>query len=514
MDVSNDSYTESLIFFYVIKTYDIAVKYKPIYFSNETLRKLFEVIQPHVIQYKEPPTLEQTEMILQREGMLTDNIKDVIQSLWQINSQLSQYSDSWLRDCAKSYAEWNNFLFSINHMHTYLLTIQNGITVENCHEYVQKIQSMFTADANFSFNESVGHDFFDPEEHKMVKQDMFTSGWPFVDACLGGGFARKTLSVIAGGPKIGKSQFLCNIVANLIRTGKNVLYVTLEMGVEIVNKRIGSNLFNIRYQDYDKIAEDPNVLKEYMKNFYNQSFTQPGSLIVEQFPAASLTPLELESYILSVENARSTEEKPFKFDAIAVDYLNIMKSSRPGVTDEASFSKIRGIAEDLRRVGFVTNTAIITLTQLNRSAINASEITQAMISESTGTTATADAVIGIIRTNAMSAAGYYYLTGLALRNSQHQNDRKRYIFQSDYMRIIEDDSEGILTEGIPYPDELVVGASDYQPQNNYSHRKSSSQSQSSQQQPHSNTPVQQPAPPKAPDLGATELKISGYDLFQ
>ena len=123
-------------------------------------------------------------------------------------------------------------------------------------------------------------------------------------------------------------------------------------------------------------------------------------------------------------------------------------------------------------------------------------------------------VIGIIRTNAMSAAGYYYLTGLALRNSQHQNDRKRYIFQSDYMRIIEDDSEGILTEGIPYPDELVVGASDYQPQNNYSHRKSNSQSQSSQQQPHSNTPVQQPAPPKAPDLGATELKISGYDLFQ
>ena len=111
MDISNNNYTETLVFFHVISNYSLTEKYKSTYFSNKTLQTLFELVRPYIMQYREEPSVEQVLMIAQRENMLTSTTsQDVIQSLWQVRSQLSTYSKEWLDDCAKSYAEWNNFV--------------------------------------------------------------------------------------------------------------------------------------------------------------------------------------------------------------------------------------------------------------------------------------------------------------------------------------------------------------------------------------------------------------------
>jgi hypothetical protein len=287
------------------------------------------------------------------------------------------------------------------------------------------------------------------------------------------------------------------------------------MGVDKVNKRIGANLFNIPYNEYDKFVADQDAFKRRMQSFYNDSFITPGALVVEQFPTSSLTPLELESFLLNIESARSTPEKPFKFKRIYVDYVNIMKPSRPGMNGAETYMKIKTICEDLRAVMIRNDWTGVSLTQLNRAAMNASDIYMDSISESTGTLATADSVWGIICTNMMKNQGYYYLKALALRDSDQMGNRKRYKFNTTYLRIEEDPDEDILTEGMPLPEEFMVGADDYQKQT-YSnqHRYSGSRKQNDQQQ--TQAPVQ--APPisqqQTPSLGATELKISGYDLFQ
>ena len=519
MDVmSNDSFIETLVFFHTIKSYESCARYKANYFSNETLKRLFEIIQPHVLQYKEEPTEEQVLMIMQREGMMKENSADVIHSLWEIRSQLSQYSQDWLEDASKSYAEWNNFVFSINRLSSYIMTIGNNVTVENCHEYVEKAKTMFTSDSNFSYDDSVGFDFFDPKTHISIKKPKISTGYPFMDACLGGGLQKGTLTVIAGTQKIGKSQFLLNIASNIVRNGYNVLYVSLEMGVDLVSRRIGCNLFNIKWNDYEKISSNEDEIRKCMKNFYNQCYKTPGALVINEFPTSTLTPQELDAFILNAENARSTEDKKFKFDVVCVDYINIMKSARYGANDENSYQKIKGISEDLRSGCQKNGYCLVSLTQNGRSAINCSMIRPDQVSESIGLWSTVDAGFSIIRTPGMAMAGYYYLTPMVLRNSEYANgDRKRYIFQGDYMRITEDESEGILREGMTYKEELLMGASDYQQQMQYQHKSynnSRSNNNEISQKTNSNTPVQQPAPTKAPDLGATELKISGYDLFQ
>jgi hypothetical protein len=180
-----------------------------------------------------------------------------------------------------------------------------------------------------------------------------------------------------------------------------------------------------------------------------------------------------------------------------------------------TYMKIKTICEDLRAVAIRDNYMIATVTQLNRQALNASDITMDNISESTGTLQTCDATFALICTNMMKNQGYYYVKALALRDSDQMGNRKRYKFNTTYLRIEEDPDEDILTEGMPLPEEFMVGADDYQKQT-YSnqHRYSGSRKQNDQQQ--TQAPVQ--APPisqqQTPSLGATELKISGYDLFQ
>lgn len=516
MDISNNNYTETLVFFHVISNYSLTEKYKSTYFSNKTLQTLFDLVRPHIMQYREEPTEEQVLMIAQRENVLTSTTtQDVIHSLWQIRNQIGQYSKDWLDDCAKSYAEWNNFVGGVQKLSSYLITTQADVTVETCHEYVQKVKSMFTEDTSFTFHDSLGHDFFDPAEHKTIQAETKSTGYPFLDKCLNGGWYTKSLFIIAGAPKVGKSQWLCNLCANSVKSGDNSAYITLEMGVDKVNKRIGANLFNIPYNEYDKFVADQDAFKRRMQAFYNDSFITPGALVVEQFPTSALTPLELESFLLNIESARSTPEKPFKFKRIYVDYVNIMKPSRPGMNGAETYMKIKTICEDLRAVMIRNDWTGISLTQLNRAAMNASDIYMDSISESTGTLATADSVWGIICTNMMKNQGYYYLKALALRDSDQMSNRKRYKFNTTYLRIEEDPDEDILTEGMPLPEEFMVGADDYQKQT-YSnqHRYNGPRKQNDQQQ--TSAPVQ--APPisqqQTPSLGATELKISGYDLFQ
>ena len=163
---------------------------------------------------------------------------------------------------------------------------------------------------------------------------------------------------------------------------------------------------------------------------------------------------------------------------------------------------------------------------MNRQgSVNVSDIDMSAISESHGLIQTVDCCMGIIQTNIMKAEGFYYLKALATRNSDQMGNKKRYVFQGDYMRIREDDTEDIIPETIPIPENLCIGANDYQKimygTTSY-HRKPSSgessggdySSSDSNDEHRPSGPVQQAPPPKAPDLGATELKISGYDLFQ
>ena len=514
-----DTYTETMVFFYALDHIDLAVKFKPAYFSDQRLQRLFEILKPYILQYRETPSKEITMLLIEKSGYKTDLTSNIIDTLWNIKAQMRGFTDEWLNDCTKSYAEWNSFVAGVTRLYSYLLTTQAEVTVDTAHAYIEKAKQLFLDSTTFNLgNESLGHDFFSAPEHTVSVIDMVSTGYKFMDDCMlgSGALSKKQLICLLGGPKTGKSMWMANVCANTVREGKKCAYISLEMSVELVNKRFAANMLSIPINQYAKYATDQNLMAQKLHELRCSTLNM-GELIIEEFPTSSLTPIQLETWLLNVEQAKTAETgKPWKFDIVYVDYVNIMASGRPGGNSADSYTKIKQICEDLRGIAVKNEWCIFSATQTNRGGMESSDLNLTNVSESTGLIMTVDALFGIISTSLMKAEGVYYLKALALRNSNKTGDKKKFVMSGDYMRITEDTTEDVIPEGFGIP-EKYASYDENAKQGGYAKRFTGAGGGQRSQQPalqpqNSNEPRLSP-PPQAPSLGVTEPKIQGFDLF-
>ena len=150
-----------------------------------------------------------------------------------------------------------------------------------------------------------------------------------------------------GSPKVGKSMWLCNLCAKSVLNGEDTCYITLELAYQKCAHRIGANILNIPIDQYKSAANDPNYLREKMREYLNSTMIKPGRFIIEEFPTSSATVYDLESFLLKKEEELSTPDKPFKFKNIFIDYINIMKDAK-NPNSENMYLKIKSICEDVR----------------------------------------------------------------------------------------------------------------------------------------------------------------------
>lgn len=494
----NNTYLENIIFFYIIQHIDLVQAFKGSYFTNPILKQLFEIVKPHVLEYKIEPTETQTINLVKAYGKDDKLPADIIHTLWESRNMVSQYTDEWLSQNVKAFGEWQNLMDGLKRVIEYVKTVQSDVTYENCTDIVQKVKGIFQSGTNFTLNTERGHDFFDPVNHQQTELETRSTGYDFVDKCLKGGWANKTLNVFMGSPKVGKSMWLCNLCANSVINGENSVYISLEMSYQLVAQRIGANLLNIPIDEYENYSKDVNFMTAKMKELYNTQFVKPGTFIIEEFPTSSKTVYDIEAFLLKIEEERSTDEKPFKLKNVFLDYINIMKDAK-NPNSENMYQKIKSICEDLRAMAQRNNWCVVSLTQTNRSAYDSSDIGMANVSESGGLIATVDSLFGIIQSPTMRAENIYYLKAVAIRNSGHMGDRKKYDFVQKYLRITENRDEPILAENMSLP------GTTNKTQNNSSY----SQSNSSGYQ--SNVNPQQPYVPR---LGMTETQLTAQALFE
>lgn len=441
----NNTYLENIMFFHILRNLDLVQAFKGSYFTNSTLKDLFEIVKPHILEYKQEPTERQTIDLVKAYGKEDKISPDMIHTLWESKNSVTQYTEDWLNKNTEAFGEWQNLISGLRRVIEYVKTIQQDVTFENCSDIVQKAKSMFQSDTNFTLNTEHGHDFFDADTHMLTALETRPTGYNFVDQCLNGGWANKTLNIFMGSPKVGKSMWLCNLCANSIKNGDNSAYITLEMAYQLVAQRIGSNLLNIPISQYKEASKDKNYINAKMKEFFQNSLTTPGKFIIKEFPTSSATVYDIESTLLKIEEELSTETKPFKFKNIYIDYVNIMKDAKNPNT-ENMYLKIKSICEDVRAMAQRNNWCVVSLTQTNRSAYDSSDIGMSNVSESGGLIATVDSLFGIIQSSVMRVESKYYIKAVAIRNSDHMGDKKGFNFIGEYLRIEEDQTEGIIPE--------------------------------------------------------------------
>ena len=430
------THLEKIFYHYLLSRKELVDVVSNRFFESEDIKRIYDITKEFVEKYSTVPSKAQIVELTKVKGLQEDLTESKIDSLFDV--RLAEYDEDWLQQTAESWIEYKNLDISVLDLITYLKTTK--VSVENVKDVVQNAKNIITERNNIQFGFDEGLDFFDPDSHTQPTTDTFSSGIPYIDLVLGGGFYSKALFCFIGEMKIGKSIWLANLAANSVRMGYNTAVISLEMRDRKLVKRLGANLLNIRMREYAQAAEDKVMMKKRLSQVGYDSLQVPGKLFVKEFPTSSAGVPDIERYLQKME-----ETKGIKFKVIILDYINILKNWR-NPNSENMYMKIKQIAEDLRAMAMRNDWAIVTATQINRSGFGSTDLNATNISESAALGHTVDAMFGIIQDEIMHANREYILKLIANRDDGYKNSRRKFLINYDYMRIMEDPDSTIITE--------------------------------------------------------------------
>lgn len=430
------SHSENIILRYVLTSPTYLDTCKKDFFKNESFGEILVSAKEFWDKYHEMPTADQLIEAFKLKGNSDGVDKSEIKSVYDID--LTQYEDEWLRETTEFFIEYKNLTKSAVDALKYIQS--TPVSSENIKGVIDTFKNIIVERNNIDFSFDEGLDFFKPENHKQFTQNTFSSGYPFIDTVLGGGFSAKALYVFMGMPKVGKSLWLGNLAAQAVRSGHNVAILSLEMTDRKYVKRVGANLLGIPVNTYTDIAEDETAIKKKLGSMTYDNLKVPGHLLIKEFPTSQASVNDIERYLTKVE-----EIKGIKFKVVIVDYINIMKNWR-NANSENTYMKIKQIAEDLRGMAMNNNWSIVTATQTKQGDFDASDLSINSAAESSGLVATVDGMFGIIQDPIMYANKEYKLKILANRDDGYKNAYKTFSVDYRYMRISEDVNVPMHTE--------------------------------------------------------------------
>lgn len=362
------------------------------YFSDESEKTVYEKLSDFVLKYDSLPSKEALTISVVNDKQLVDSTekscKELIVSLEQHKIDpkwILDETENWCKDRAIYLA----LMSSIKIADDKKGKLSRGI-----------IPKLLTDALGVSLDPNVGHSYLDDTDsryefyHKV--EEKFSFDLDCMNKITKNGVPRKTLNVILAGTAVGKSLALCHMAASYFMTGKNVLYITLEMAEARIAERIDANLLNISLQDLQSISKDM-----YDRKIESIKSKTVGRMIIKEYPTATATVTHFRSLLNELYL-----KKNFVPDVIFVDYLNISASARINNSNHVnSYTYVKSIAEEFRGLAVEFNVPLWTATQTNRQGFVSSDIGLENTSESFGLPATADFMIALSTTEELDKMG-------------------------------------------------------------------------------------------------------------
>ena len=365
---------------------------KPIFFSEESEKVVYTKLSEFILKYDSLPSKEALLISLSKDTTLTDSIeksaKDIVNSL-----ELSKVEKKWLIDqteeWCKDRAIYNALMESIQIADDKRGKLSRG-----------SIPKLLTDALSVSFDPNIGHNYLEDTDSRFDFYHKVEEKFAFDLECMNkitkNGVPRKTLNVILAGTAVGKSLALCHMASSYFMSGKNVLYITLEMAEARIAERIDANLLNISLADLQNISKEM-----YDKKISAIKNKTVGRLIIKEYPTATATVNHFRSLLTELYL-----KKNFVPDVIFVDYLNIAASARLNNSNNInSYTYVKSIAEEFRGLAVECNVPLWTATQTNRQGFVSSDIGLENTSESFGLPATADFMIALSTTEELEKMG-------------------------------------------------------------------------------------------------------------
>ncbi len=396
---------------------------KPSYFNEETRSETFKSALKFFREYEKVPNRKELRSYLE---IVHSNIDDEeFEDLYSFN--LREYNYDYLYKYVRSFILLRNLNLTVFDLLTYLKT--TSIDPDNIDKISEKVRNDISGKLAINFSSAdTGLDFFNPESHIQLAKTGSPTGFPFFDKALGGGWNPKSLVVFQGRPKVGKSMVLGNIAARSFLIGNVTGLVTVELPERQYMKRIGSNILNIKSDEYAAITDSSHarLISEKIKAM-RESGTIKGELYVKEFATGGATAIDIENYFLRLESKLNR-----RFKVIVVDYLNLL---RPIKEQNGMYEKIKAISEELRGVAMRNEWCIISATQVKREAVADFDLGMDSVAESFGLIHTVDSLFGLMRSPLESRMK---IKVIANRDNGYEESYKFYTMVKDFFRLTEE----------------------------------------------------------------------------
>jgi len=324
------------------------------YFSDPKDRVTFNLIDEYVAKYNALPSKEAMAIDLSNKtGLNEHTFKSVVEAIEGLTKEDTQ--TDWLVDQTEKFCQekavYNAIMESIQ-----ILDDKTGVKSKG------SIPQVLSDALGVSFDTHIGHDFIENAEDRFEfyhkKENRLPFDLDYFNKITNGGLPNKTLNIILAGTGVGKSLTMCHMAAANLLTGKNVLYITLEMADKEIAKRIDANLLDIPIQELEIIPKDL-----YDKKMAKIKGKTTGKLIVKEYPTACAGSANFRHLINELKL-----KKKFMPDVIYIDYLNICMSSRiKHGANVNSYTLVKAIAEELRGLAVEFDVPLISATQTTRS---------------------------------------------------------------------------------------------------------------------------------------------------
>jgi len=389
------------------------------YFSDRTERLVYEQISDFVNQYNTNPTFESLIIQLNENNISEDDYKKSVEILEEIHSSKDELAkQDWLVDKTEKFCQdqaiYNGVLESISILDGKNKSLDKG-----------SIPQILSDALAVSFDQSVGHDFIEDFESRYEyyhrKEERIPFDLEYFNKITNGGLPKGTLNLLISGTNVGKTLTKCHFTSHYLQIGKNVLYITMEMSEEEIGKRVDANLMNVSMDDLMKMPKD--LFDKKIARIRNNTV---GKLIIKQYPTASAGVVHFRT-LLNELNLK----KNFVPDVIVIDYMNICCSSRLKSNSTVnSYTYVKAIAEELRGLAVEHKVPILSSSQFNRGGGSSSDPTMEDVSESHGTSMTADWIVALIATEELDSLGQIMIKQIKSRYGD-KNHNKRFVVGID-----------------------------------------------------------------------------------
>ena len=258
--------------------------------------------------------------------------------------------------------------------------------VAKCLENFDRVQKITFNDTDLGLN------YFNEDAMKQHWQYIrnpeakLSTLWASLDTYTHGGFLKdgRSLYLVMAQAGLGKSLFLSNLAVNFLKQGLSVVVISLEMSEDVYAQRFDAH---ISKEDINHLNDCEDRAIENIKKFYKE---HPSSnLYIKEYPPKSVTSNDIRAYL---ENLRANGHK---FDAIIIDYLNLVKSSSR--QNDNMFLDGLDVSEKLRAISYEFKAPVISAIQTNTEGMNNENVGMENISQSRGIAFTADFLMALFQ---------------------------------------------------------------------------------------------------------------------